>query len=128
MHLVHPDDLRRVQTEGPGGAFAIGQNGGGVVSDRAAEVELLVRSGARSAPPVGEGEVRAARRGQCVVLSYHFKKSGTSSSSAWESWYGRAVGTCGGATGGRWVSLATGTGSDWTGGSSRMGTEPSPPV
>ena len=50
-----------------------------VVADRPAEVELLVRNGAHPAPPVGEGEVRAAHG---VALSYHFRKSGTSSSSA----------------------------------------------
>lgn len=86
MHLVHPDDAGRVETEAAGRTLPVRADGGGVVADRAAEVELTVRSGAHPAPPVGEGEMSAARDGCRPVLSYHFKKSGTSSSSAWVSW------------------------------------------
>lgn len=91
VHLVHPDDPRRIEPPGTRGALPVGENGGGVVADRAAEIELRVRGGAHSAPPVGEGEMSAAPRkdrnlrAHCVVRTYHFKKSGTSSSSAWES-------------------------------------------
>lgn len=86
VHLVHPDDAGRVDAEVAGRALAIRADGGGVVTDRAAEVEFTVRSGAHSAPPVGEGEMSAARDGCRPMLTYHFKKSGTSSSSAWVSW------------------------------------------
>lgn len=79
VHLVHPDDQAGVQTQRLGGQFTIDAYGVGVVADRSAEVELLIRSGAHPAPPVGEGEVRAAH---ALALSYHFRKSGTSSSSA----------------------------------------------
>ncbi|CAM5533101.1 hypothetical protein SVIOM342S_06383 [Streptomyces violaceorubidus] len=60
-------------------ATPVGQDGGGVVTDRAAEVELLVRNGAHSA--------HRSVKPKCApfavsLLSYHFRKSGTSSSSA----------------------------------------------
>lgn len=79
VHLVHPDHPARFETQRLGRRLPVGPHGPGVVADRAAEVELLIRSGAHPAPPVGEGEVRAAR---VSALSYHFRKSGTSSSSA----------------------------------------------
>lgn len=82
VHLVHPDDQGRVQPEGLGGQFTIGPYGVRVVADRSAEVERLVRNGAHPAPPVGEGEARAAHGARFGAMSYHFRKSGTSSSSA----------------------------------------------
>lgn len=82
VHLVHPDDPGRVEPECLGGEFPVGAYGVGVVADRPAEVELLVRNGAHPAPPVGEGEVGAAHGARGGALSYHFRKSGTSSSSA----------------------------------------------
>lgn len=79
VHLVHPDHPGRVDAQRLGRQLPVGGDGSGVVADRAAEVELLVRNGVHSAPPVGEAEVRAVHG---VALSYHFRKSGTSSSSA----------------------------------------------
>lgn len=94
VHLVHPDDPGRVEAERLGSQFAIGAYGVGVVADLphsrlrssegtpTAEVELLVRNGAHPAPPVGEGEMRAAHCARFGAMSYHLRKSGTSSSSA----------------------------------------------
>ena len=82
VEAVKKVNARRVKTERLGRQFTVGPYGPGVVADRSAEIELLVRNGAHPAPPVGEGEVRAAHSARSGALSYHLRKSGTSSSSA----------------------------------------------